>query len=123
VRLGSGTSAAGEAVRRLFALSDSAPGDGGPLDLREVDLCIDQWHLIDGDRMALDLVFTPPLGRDNFVLLPGHGTSLVRDDLPRERIDEPVRFLGGPAITITGCSTPCRGWRLPVMASRRGPET
>jgi capsular polysaccharide biosynthesis protein/Flp pilus assembly protein TadD len=95
VRLGSGTPAAGEAVRRLFALSDSVPEDGGPLDLREVDLCIDQWHLIDGDRMALDLVFTPPLGRDNFVLLPGRGTSLVRDDLPRERIDEPVLFLGG----------------------------
>jgi capsular polysaccharide biosynthesis protein/Flp pilus assembly protein TadD len=95
VRLGSGAPAAGEAVRRLFALSDSVPEDGDPLDLREVDLCIDQWYLIDGDRMALDLVFTPPLGRDNFVLLPGNGAALVRDDLPRDRIDEPVRFLGG----------------------------
>ncbi len=85
----------GEAIRRLFALSESVPEDGGPLELREVDLCVDQWHLIDGDRMALDLVFTPPLGKDNFVVLPGNGTALVRDDLPRDRIDEPVEFLGG----------------------------
>ena len=68
-------------------LSELVPEDGGPLELREVDLCVDQWHLIDGDRMALDLVFTPPLGKDNFVVLPGNGTALVRNDLPRDRID------------------------------------
>jgi capsular polysaccharide biosynthesis protein len=45
--------------------------------------------------MALDLVFTPPLGKDNFVVAPGNGTALVRNDLPRDRVDEPVEFLGG----------------------------
>jgi capsular polysaccharide biosynthesis protein/Flp pilus assembly protein TadD len=95
VRLRSGVPGPGEAIRRLFALSESVPEDGGPLELREVDLCVDQWHLIDGDRMALDLVFTPPLGKDNFVVLPGNGTALVRNDLPRDRVDGPVEFLGG----------------------------
>ncbi len=100
LRLKSGTPRSGEAVRRLFPLSDSLAHDKLPLDLRavdlrEVDLCVDQWHLIDGDRMALDLVFTPPLGKENFVIQPGNGAALVRDDLPRERVDQPVEFLGG----------------------------
>jgi capsular polysaccharide biosynthesis protein/Flp pilus assembly protein TadD len=95
IRLRSGMPGPGEAIRRLFALSESIPEDGGPLELREVDLCIDQWHLIDGDRMALDLVFTPPLGKDNFVVLPDNGAALIRNDLPRDRFDEPVEFLGG----------------------------
>jgi capsular polysaccharide biosynthesis protein len=95
MRLRSGLPGPGEAIRHLFPLSESAPEDGGPLELREVDLCVDQWHLIDGDRMALDLVFTPPLGKDNFVVAPGNGTALVRDDLPRDRVDQPVEFLGG----------------------------
>lgn len=95
LRLKSGTPRSGEAVRRLFPLADSLAHDKEPLDLREVDLCVDQWHLIDGDRMALDLVFTPPLGRENFVIQPGNGAALVRDDLPRDRVDQPVEFLGG----------------------------
>jgi capsular polysaccharide biosynthesis protein/Flp pilus assembly protein TadD len=95
LRLKSGTPRSGEAVRRLFPLADSLAQEKLPLDLREVDLCVDQWHLIDGDRMALDLVFTPPLGRENFVIQPGNGAALVRDDLPRDRVDQPVEFLGG----------------------------
>jgi capsular polysaccharide biosynthesis protein len=95
LRLKSETPRSGEAVRRLFSLADSLAHDKEPLDLRKVDLCVDQWHLIDGDRMALDLVFTPPLGKENFVIQPGNGAALVRDDLPRDRVDQPVEFLGG----------------------------
>jgi capsular polysaccharide biosynthesis protein len=95
LRLKSGTPGPGEAVRRLFPLADSVAHEKPPLDLREVDLCVDQWHLIDGDRMALDLVFTPPLGKENFVIQPGNGAVLVRDDLLRDRVDQPVEFLGG----------------------------
>lgn len=97
-RLASRAPAAGEAIRRLFPLTDLRPGDGGPVELAEADLCLDQWHLVQGDRLALDLVLTPPLGGANFVVAAdGTGAVLVRDDLERRRIEEPVVFLGGTA--------------------------
>lgn len=95
-RLASRTPAADEAIRRLFPLAALKPPDGGPVELAEADLCIDQWHLVQDDRLALDLVFTPPLGGANFVVAAdGTGAVLVRDDLERRRIKEPVVFLGG----------------------------
>ena len=118
VRLRSGMPGPGEAIRRLFALSESVPEDGGPLELRDVDLCVDQWHLIDGDRMALDLVFTPPLGKDSFVVLPvtaqlWSGTICrVTGSMSR------WSFWAAPAITITGCWIPCRDWQWLEIAGR-----
>ncbi|EWY39921.1 hypothetical protein N825_04920 [Skermanella stibiiresistens SB22] len=101
VRLATRTPAVGEAIRRLFPLSgrivaENGGAGTGTVELDEVDLCADQWHLIDGDGLALDLVFTPPLGRDNFVVsADGEGNVLVRDDLERRRMDDAVVFLGG----------------------------
>ncbi|UEM22346.1 glycosyltransferase 61 family protein [Skermanella mucosa] len=95
-RLASRTPAAGEAIRRLLPLDALKPPDGGPVELSGIDLCIDQWHLVQDDRLALDLVFTPPLGASSFVAAAdGTGFVLVRDDLDRHRIDEPAVFLGG----------------------------
>ncbi|MGF7207237.1 capsular polysaccharide biosynthesis protein/Flp pilus assembly protein TadD [Skermanella aerolata] len=125
IRLRAGAPGPGEAIRRLFPLTGSLPEGGRAIELAEVDLCVDQWHLIDGDRMALDLVFTPPLGKDNFVLVPGKGVALVRDDLPRRRVDRPVEFLGGTGNyyhwmldTLPRLVAIDDGERLPLLVNR-----
>jgi capsular polysaccharide biosynthesis protein/thioredoxin-like negative regulator of GroEL len=102
LRLARGMPGPGEALMPLARLSRmpaSAPDPfgAGTVELEDVRLFADHWHLMRCDgTLALDLVFHLPVTDDMVAVHYGwEGRALVRSDLREERIGEPALFLGG----------------------------